>query len=146
MERACIDTNVLLRFLTGDPPSLAQQAQTLFAAVDAGHLDLVLEEIVVAEAVWVLESFYGQRPAAISATLLEVLAHPGIVCRDKARLARALVLYADRGVDFADALLAVSVQDSENKVVYSFDRHFDSVEGVIRRIPGRPAEVAPQGE
>ncbi len=136
MERAFVDTNVVLRFLTGDPPELAAQAQALFAAVDEGQLCLVLEEIVVAETVWVLESFYKHAPAAICRTLLELLAHDGIECRDKARLARALALYADRGVDFADALLAVSVQDSAEKVVYSFDRHFDRLVGLRRRIPG----------
>lgn len=143
MERAFVDTNVLLRFLTGEPPALARQAQSLFAAVDSGQLELFLEEIVVAEVVWVLESFYEQQPTAIARTLLGMLAHDGIVCRDKARLARALALYADRGVDFADALLAVSVQDSPEKIVYSFDCHFDRLPGLYRRVPGESENVTP---
>ncbi len=139
MERAFVDANALLRFLTGDPPALARQAQALFAAVDDGRLELLLEEIVVAEAVWVLQSFYGQQPAAIFRTLLELLAHDGIVCRDKARLARALAPFADRGVDFA--LLAVSVQDGTERIIYSFDRHFDCLPGLSRRVPGEAVDA-----
>lgn len=33
MRRACIDTNVIVRFLTGEPPDMAGQARQLFAAL-----------------------------------------------------------------------------------------------------------------
>jgi len=142
MERAFVDTNVLVRFLTGDPPDLAERARSLFDAVDAGQVQLVLEEVILAEVVWVLESYYRHPPAEIARILLDLLAHEGIDCRDKGRLARALVLYVDRGVDFADALLATAVQAAGEQVVYSFDRHFDRLPGITRCEPGEGTRVS----
>jgi predicted nucleic acid-binding protein len=146
MERAFVDSNVVLRFLTGEPPEMAQQAHTLFAAVDRGQIRLVLEEVVVAEIVWVLQSFYGHKPADISRTLLQLIAHEGIECRGKARLAEALTLYADRRIDLTDALLAASVYASGERTVYSFDRHFDRLEGITRRVPGETAGPLPAAD
>jgi predicted nucleic acid-binding protein len=49
-----IDTNVLVRHLTGDPPDMAARA----TAALAGDDELLLADRVVAECVHVLESFY----------------------------------------------------------------------------------------
>jgi len=136
MERAYVDTNVLLRFLTGDPEELAQRARLLFQAVDSGRVRLVLEDAVLAELVWVLESFYGQPADQVTRTLLDLLVHDGIECRDKGLLVQALVLHADQRVDFADALVAAAMQQGGQKVIYSFDRHFDPLPGITRREPG----------
>ena len=51
---AFVDTNVLIRHLTGDPPDLAARATAFLAAAD----ELLLPDLIVAEVVYVLESFY----------------------------------------------------------------------------------------
>lgn len=51
---AFIDTNVLVRHLTGDPVDMAERA-TRFLGEER---DLLLADLVVAETVYVLESFY----------------------------------------------------------------------------------------
>ncbi|MGI8801667.1 MAG: PIN domain-containing protein [Solirubrobacteraceae bacterium] len=50
---AVIDTNVLVRHLTGDPPEMAARATKLLIEAD----DLILTDRVLAECVYVLESF-----------------------------------------------------------------------------------------
>ena len=57
-EQLLVDTNVLLRFLTGEPPKLAQKARVLIAAADTGEVELVVLPMIVAETVYTLESFY----------------------------------------------------------------------------------------
>jgi len=52
--RALLDTNILIRHLTGDPPAQAKRAT---AYLGADH-ELVLTDLVLAEMVYVLESFY----------------------------------------------------------------------------------------
>ncbi len=131
--RAYVDTNVIIRFLTGDPPGIAAQARALFAAVGRGEIVLILDEIVVAETVWVLSSFYHHPPADIARTLLQLLVHPGLEVPGKAALLQALNLFGRRNVDFADALVAVHMQQQGVADIYSFDRHFDRVRS-IRRI------------
>ena len=136
MTRACVDTNVLLRFLTGDPPDLAAQARALMEAVDRGEVTLVVDDLVVAELVWVLQSFYGRPAPAIARVVQELLSHEGLQAEDKAGLLTALSLFADKNVDFTDALLAVRMGRRGVREIYSFDRHFEHLPGLVRRTPG----------
>ena len=48
-----VDTNVLIRHLTGDPPDMAAAATRFLAEAD----DLLVVDLVIAEVVYVLESF-----------------------------------------------------------------------------------------
>jgi predicted nucleic acid-binding protein len=54
-----VDANVFLRFLTNDVPDQAAIVEDLFHRAAAGELHLVTNATVLAELVWVLESFYG---------------------------------------------------------------------------------------
>ena len=54
---AFVDTNVLVRHLTGDPAAMAERATAFLAA----EPELYLADLVVAETVYVLESFYKAR-------------------------------------------------------------------------------------
>ena len=136
MKRAYVDANVILRLVTGDPPEMADAAESMFRLVDDGELELLIEPVVIAEAVWVLSSFYGFSPAEIAPILRTFLAGEGIVGDDKDALLDALQLYEDTNVDFADALLAVKMAREGIRDVYSFDKHFDRIEGIRRRVPG----------
>lgn len=109
MKPISVDANVILRFLIGDPPDMALQARSLFEAVERREVMLWNDEIVLAEVVWVLHSFYQHGPERISPVLQELLNHEGIETEDKPGLLAALALFADRDIDFADALVAVHV-------------------------------------
>jgi len=136
MIQAYVDTNVILRFLTGDPPDLAAQARRLFDFVEQGELTLIIDEIVVAETVWVLQSFYGYPNHKIAQVVRELLSHDGLQADDKTGLLTALSFFADKNVDFADALVAVHMVQRSVQDIFSFDRHFDRLPGIIRRSPG----------
>jgi predicted nucleic acid-binding protein len=51
---AFVDTNILVRHLTGDPPAMAERATAFLAS----QPELYLADLIVAETVCVLESFY----------------------------------------------------------------------------------------
>ena len=140
MRRACIDTNVILRFLTGEPPDMAGQARQLFAAADQDQVVLLLDDIVLAETVWVLTSFYELPAAEVARVLLQLLSHEAIQADDKSLLAEALRLFSDHNVDFADALLAARMRRRGITEVFSFDRHFDRLPGITRLEPGQQTE------
>ena len=137
MTPACVDTNVILRFLTREPPDMAQQALTLFTAVQNGEISLILEEIVLAEVVWVLRSFYQYSPTEISNILQEFVNFPGIVCEHKASILIALRLFASKNLDFTDAMIAAQMVRKGIDEIYSFDTHFDGLPGINRLVPGR---------
>jgi len=140
MRRACIDANVILRFLTGEPPDMAGQARQLFAAADQDQVVLLLDDIVLAETVWVLTSFYELPAAEVARVLLQLLSHEAIQADDKSLLAEALRLFSDHNVDFADALLAARMRRRGITEVFSFDRHLDRLPGITHLEPGQQTE------
>ncbi|MBC7232556.1 MAG: PIN domain-containing protein [Chloroflexi bacterium] len=141
MNPAYVDANVILRFLCGDPPDMAAQARELFEAVERGEIVLWIDEIVLAEVVWVLHSFYHYAPERISRVMQELLSHEGLQAEDKPGLLVALTLFADRNIDFADVLVAVHMGRRGVREIFSFDRHFDHLPGMIRRCPGKQEQT-----
>lgn len=136
MTPACVDTNVILRFITREPPEMAQQALSLFAAVQKGEVSLILEEIVLAEVVWVLHSFYQYSPVEISNVLQELVSFPGIECEYKSVVLIALRLFASKNLDFVDAMVTSHMLRKGIGDIYSFDTHFDRLPGITRLVPG----------
>lgn len=130
-----IDANIILRYLTNEPEEQAERTARLFAAVGRGDEEVLVEEVVLAEVVWTLASYYRMPRATISEVLLELLAEDGIRAADKESVRLSLVLFSERNLDFADALLAAKAIQSGDPVVYSFDRDLDRIPGVIRREP-----------
>ena len=135
MKRAYVDANVIVRLITGDPPEMADSAARLFQSVDQGALELVLDEVVLAETVWVLSSFYGFSADEIAPILGTLLANDGIVSNEKMELLQALALYEKKNIDFVDALVAVRMLKHGIPEIYSFDKHFDRLKSIQRLQP-----------
>ncbi|MFN4088041.1 MAG: type II toxin-antitoxin system VapC family toxin [Alphaproteobacteria bacterium] len=93
-----IDTNVLIRFVTGDDGTQALRARAL---IEAG--DIFVATTVLLECEWVLRSAYDFDPGRIAAAFRAFAGLPGVTLEDPRRIARALD-WTERGMDFADAL------------------------------------------
>ena len=83
---AFVDTNVLIRHLTGDPPDLAARATTFLAEAE----ELLLPDLIVAEVVYVLESFYEVPAHEVARLVRSVIAFAPIRTLDSALLLRSL--------------------------------------------------------
>lgn len=105
---------------------------------------MIVDDIVIAEVVWVLQSFYHHPVVDIAAVLRDFLLQDGIQAEEKTTLIQALTLYETKNVDFADALIAARMQERGIERVFSFDAHFDRVSGVQRMVPGELP--SPSGE
>jgi predicted nucleic-acid-binding protein len=116
--RAFVDTNVLVRHLTGDP---ADQAARATAYLAAGS-ELVLADLIVAETVYVLESFYRAPREQVAETVRSLVAFPAIVTADPGLLLRALEVYEVDRIDFAEAYLVACAESTQVNKVASFDR------------------------
>ncbi len=117
------DANVLLRFLTDEPPELAARAAKLLEGAQRGELSLKVHSVVVAETVWVLQSFYGYSKQEISAALVPLLVDHGLKVEGSRTVTGALESMAEENVDFVDALLAQTAR-SRGEGVASFDADF----------------------
>jgi predicted nucleic acid-binding protein len=126
---AFLGTNVLIRHLTGDPPSQARRATAFLAQAD----ELLLPDVIVAEVVYVLESFYEVEPLRVAELVRSVIGFPTMVVDAAAVLLRALEVYEVDRLDFADAYLVALAEASDVRTVASFDRSIDRV-ATVRRI------------
>ncbi|MGZ4210297.1 MAG: PIN domain-containing protein [Actinomycetota bacterium] len=129
--RALLDTNVLVRHLTGDPPGQARRATALLRA----RHELILTDLVLAEMVYVLESFYERPRTEISEMARALLALPSIAVVDHDLLLRAIELYEAIRLDYAEAYLAALAELSDVRQVASFDRQIDRVKTIKRLEP-----------
>lgn len=132
-----IDTDVIIRLLTGDDLDKQKTSADLFEKVSTGKLILSAPDTVIADAVYVLSSprLYNFPRTQIRDVLTTLLRLPNFKVDNKQALVNALDLYADTAFDFGDTLLIVLVQQSKNKSIYSFDHDFDKIPGIKRREP-----------
>lgn len=128
---AFIDTNVLIRHLAGDPPGQAKRATAFLAQAS----DLILTDLVVAEIVYVLESFYEVARPRVSELMRAVLAFPALAVGDEVLLLRALDVYEEHRIDFAEAYLVAAAEASGVGRIASFDRSIDGVNTIERIEP-----------
>ena len=124
-----VDTNVVVRYLTGDDPGQAARAR---AVIDAG--DVFVGTTVLLESEWVLRSVYGFSRTEVAAALRAFAGLPGLSVENPAVLSEALD-YAERGMDFADALHLGAAARCE--VLLTFDLRFIEQAGDM---PGRVME------
>lgn len=128
---AFVDTNVLIRHLTGDPPDLATRATAFLAGAD----ELLLPDLIVAEVVDVLESFYEVPTDDVARLVRSVIAFAAIQTLDPALLLRSLEVYETHRIDFAEAYLVASAEASGIHDIISFDRSIDRVTSANRIEP-----------
>jgi len=128
---AFLDTNVLIRHLTGDPPAQARRATAFLARAD----ELLLPDLIVAEVVYVLESFYELDRGEVAKLARSIIAFPTILVADETLLLRALEVYEVDRLDFTEAYLVASAETSGVPLIASFDRTTDRVATVRRLEP-----------
>jgi predicted nucleic acid-binding protein len=111
-----IDTNVVVRYLTGDHPEQSPRARAL---IDS-H-DVFVCTTVLLETEWVLRGAYGYRPAQVGQALRAFGGLSRVTIEDPASVATALD-WMSQGMDFADALHLAQAEGCTAFV--SFDRRF----------------------
>lgn len=124
---AFVDTNVLVRHLVGDPPEQARRATAALAEAER----LLVTDVVVAECVFVLESFYEAPREQVATALRALLALPSVVVHDAPVLRRALELYELDRLHFAEAQLVAAAEASGVGRVLSFDRALRRVASIV---------------
>ena len=137
MKCVYLDTNVLVRFVTGEPEAQARQVAKFISAAETGKTKLCVLPMFLAEAVYVLNGFYDHPRAKVSAALAHLIACPGFQSPEQDRMLLALQLFKETKIDFADCYLA-AVSKIDGSAIASFDRDFDKIQGVTRMKPGEP--------
>jgi predicted nucleic-acid-binding protein len=104
-------------------------------AVLAGEGPLLLADLVLAECVYVLESFYEVERVRVAELMRAAIALPSIETVGTLVLLRALEVYELDRLDFAEAYLVALAESTGVGEIVSFDRSIDRVASVSRREP-----------
>jgi len=110
---------------------MAARATAFLAASDK----LLLADLIVAECVYVLESFYEVERARGAELMRSAIALPQIKTLDSTLLLRALEVYETDRLDFAEAYLVAQAEATRVRGIVSFDRSIDRMATVKRIEP-----------
>ena len=127
-----LDTSVIVRYLTGDPPDMFERATQIIEKAD----DLKVTEGVLAETAFVLSSVY-QMPRSKVVDLITALvkrANLSIYALNKSLVLEGLIMCRPSGrVSFADAMLWAAARTDGASAMYSMDERFPDDGLEIRR-------------
>jgi predicted nucleic-acid-binding protein len=101
----------------------------------AEERQLLLTDLVLAECVYVLESFYEVERQRVAELMRSAIAFPSIETVDTSILLRALEIYELDRLDFAEAYLVAQAEATGVGKIVSFDRSIDRITMVTRREP-----------
>lgn len=93
-----VDTNVLVRLLTGDDPKQAAAAKLLFESES-----IWIAKTVLLETAWVLRRLYGFEESAVREVLTKLLGLANVHAEDEPSVAAAFTL-TEQGIEIADAM------------------------------------------
>ena len=96
---------------------------------------LLLTDLVLAECVYVLESFYEVERQRVAELMRSAVAFPSIETVDTPILLRTLEIYELDRLDFAEAYLIAQAEATGVREVLSFDRSIDRITTIARREP-----------
>ena len=111
-----VDTNIIVRYMTGDEPRQAARARAIIE-----RQTVFVATTVLLETEWVLRSAYGFEPSQLKDALTAFCGLPTVSLQNAAHVAAAL-RWMQGGLDFADALHLAAAEDCEGFA--SFDGEF----------------------
>jgi predicted nucleic acid-binding protein len=112
-----------VRYLVADDEKHTRAAAKLFEACDCGDLTLVVLPVVLAECVFVLESFYEKARRDIAQVLSDLIASPGVEFGELTVHLDALGRYSSTKLHFVDCLIAAHAIAGDIPVA-TFDNDF----------------------
>lgn len=130
-----LDTNIFIRFLTDDVPEKVDACEEIFKKAVEKQETLFTTDLVIAEIVWVLESFYELPKNEIQDKVEKILNTPNLICPHKDLILNALILYSEKNIDYIDAYNALILKENDIEELYSYDKHYDRIDWLTRLEP-----------
>lgn len=122
-----VDTNVVVRLLTGDDLAQADRARAIFE-----REEVLLVKTVILESEWVLRRLYRFRSDRIVEAFVALISLPNLICEDPSAVVDA-IQWMRAGLDFADALHLASARPAGR---------FATFDGKLARRAARIADIA----
>jgi len=134
--RLFLDANIFLRAILGDTPEKARDCLGLLELIDERKHEACTSMLVLNEILWVLEGL--DVPAEEIAARILAIARSRVDILPSANhdsVEEAIELYGKEGIDFQDALNAITARNAGVGEIISYDKHFDHIGFIKRREP-----------
>jgi predicted nucleic-acid-binding protein len=120
-NRVLLDANVIIRFLVRDNEELYQKSLEIIRDIESGKSEALLLDFILAEIVYVLKRIYKIEKLDISQAIKKLLLNDNFYTDNKIVSFEALDIYANKNIDFADAMLCAK-KNLEGFEIVSFDK------------------------
>ncbi|CAN5815374.1 hypothetical protein BH11PSE8_BH11PSE8_23590 [soil metagenome] len=117
-----IDTDVLLRLLLDDDPSQVRRARHEASSAEAAGEPLMINDVVVVEAVWTLGSRYDATKSELIETLRSLLDNARLAFENRSVLTEAVNGFESSSAGFADCLIVAKNAAAGCLHTVTFDR------------------------
>jgi predicted nucleic acid-binding protein len=127
-----IDTNVLLRALTGTSPDQAAAARALLFRVEAGLERVTTSPLVLFEVIFTLHSArsYNHPKERVVELVSPVIELRGLQLPNKQLWLDAFALWLAHSIDFADAFNVASMRTHGITEIYTWDKGYSHVSDI----------------
>jgi len=125
-----LDTNVIVRAVTGDEPDQSSAAQRKLAGlttVEPGFISL----IALVETIWVLRHTYGYEKETVLDVISRLVSAAELVVEQDGLVRRALTVARDANREMADVLIALAGAANGCSETVTFDRRSTSIPGMV---------------
>lgn len=120
MNTILVDTNIILRFLLRDDEALFALAESVFNKAESGNAKIYIDELVVAEVIWTLTSFYKQPKKEVANLLTKLVNQKWITNPRKKLILKALRLCSTTNLSYIDCWL-IEVARKAKMPLQTFD-------------------------
>ncbi len=136
VQKAIVDTSVILRILTAGDKRKKRSAEKLIKEANLRGVALYLPPVTVLDTVWVLDKVYKLKRQRISEIVEALLNTPNLKCELEEVFRNALKDYAKKNIKFADAVIAHWALSDGISVIYTYDeKDFKRIEEIEVRKP-----------
>lgn len=121
VTRVLLDANVIIRFLVRDDELLYEKSLEIMKEIEEGRKEALLLDFILAEIIYVLKRIYKIDKTKITNVLKKILLNDHFYTDNKLVTFEALDIYANKNIDFADAMLCAK-KNLEGFEIVSFDK------------------------
>ena len=125
-----LDTNVLIRYLVQDDLQQNREAARFIHQFADSEATLFIPISVVLETEWVLRSVYKFSKESILGVFVNLLEAREMTFQEEASVERAIFLFREHNLDFADCLHGATAFTHDHLPLMSFDKQATRVEGI----------------
>ena len=120
-----LDTNVIVRFLTGNTDEKFKGVYDFFQDIEQGKISVELKLIVLFQTIFVLKSYYKVPKGKIVKAMKGLLKLKGLKIIEKKTVVNMMDIWESNRIEIVDAYLIACLEKNSQNILYSYDKDFD---------------------